>query len=69
MINPSDDGITFYQIVILIVLAITIFENISRRMQPNALLILDNHEGFPLEEVTSIKLLDKGKNIYKKHID
>lgn len=47
-------------------LAIKTFQKIGAKMYSGSLLILGNHEPSPLEEVTEIELLDKGRTIYRK---
>ncbi len=45
-------------------LAVSVFSKISKKMRKGSLLILGNHEEFPLDEIDEIKVLDKGRNMY-----
>ncbi len=47
-------------------LAVSVFKNISRRLKKGGLLILGNHEEFPLDEIKDIKELNRGLNLYIK---
>lgn len=43
-----------------------LFRKISERMRTGALLILGNHEEFPVQEIGEIKEVSKGMKIYRK---
>ncbi len=48
-------------------LAVSVFSNMIRKMRKGALLILGNHEQFPLDEIKEISPFDKNLNIYFKN--
>lgn len=48
-------------------LAVDVFSRMSSKMRKDAILILGNHERFPLDEIKEISLFDKNLNIYIKN--
>jgi chemotaxis protein methyltransferase CheR len=47
-------------------LANAVFKKVGDRMKPGAYLVLGNHEELDLKEVSEIRLLDRGMNLYRK---